>query len=456
MEYPNVTLCDADESVWYNYKLTIPNNEIWYCTTDGKIFEPFGTDIGTYDENKIVSNEYSNGIGKLTFEEDLKMIPTCLFAYTTTVKSFAYPDSIIGFNLFSLFNISMPLLLEERVESKIESLNISKSITSVTAYAVMGLNTLKRITVDEENPAFKMENGCLLSKDGKTIYLSIEGADLPETVEDLSTWVTTMPKITKLNIRKNVETLNSEEYGLFPMLEEISVDEENTKYKSVDNCLLTKDGTTLLVGSAKSEIPSSVTKIGDRSFYSNEKTTSVRIPASVTDIGQYAFCSTPNLEAIEVDDESTNFKSENGLLLSKDGSTLYHAIDKEKITIPDSVTTISTPILYECSKVKEIEFGIGITAICSTSLCFCSSLERVVIPNKVKELNYNLLCCKSLTSVTLSSALTELDWCCDNCPKPTEINVKAKTAPKIGDSAFVRIGNIGTVYYPTGSDYSTW
>lgn len=92
------------------------------------------------------------------------------------------------------------------------------------------------------------------------------------------------------------------------------------------------------------DIPSTVTIIDNAAFAINNRMTKINIPASVEYIGMEAFEGCMCLEAIEVEAQNTNYCSADGVLYSKDMTTIYaypcYKLEKE-FTIPDSVTTIS-------------------------------------------------------------------------------------------------------------------
>lgn len=75
-------------------------------------------------------------------------------------------------------------------------------------------------------------------------------------------------------------------------LTSLTVDSRNTKYKSIDNIIYTKDGLTLVAaaGSLISvNIPDTVTTIGEFAFFQCTGLTSISLPASLTQIGMSAF-----------------------------------------------------------------------------------------------------------------------------------------------------------------------
>lgn len=71
----------------------------------------------------------------------------------------------------------------------------------------------------------------------------------------------------------------------------IVVAEENTRYRSYNNCLIDTTYKTLVAGCKTSVIPADgrVTSIGDNAFGKNAGLSSIVIPTAITDIGRYAF-----------------------------------------------------------------------------------------------------------------------------------------------------------------------
>ncbi len=132
-------------------------------------------------------------------------------------------------------------------------------------------------------------------------------------------------------------------------------------------------------------IGNSVTTIGDDAFFSCDSLTSVTIGNSVTTIGDDAFFGCESLTSINVSENNVNFKSIDGNLYSKDGTTLIqYAMGKENTSfvIPDSVTTIGDKAFYECC-LTSVTIGNSVTTIGDEAFFGCYTLTSVTIGNSV-------------------------------------------------------------------------
>lgn len=106
-----------------------------------------------------------------------------------------------------------------------------------------------------------------------------------------------------IRIGKDVETIRTDVY---PMYGNFVVDEENTKYKSVNGVLYSKDGTVLYKVTNTNcgvsfFIPSSVTEIASYAFASCKNLYEIYIPSSVTKISYSAIDNNQNLKSIYID-----------------------------------------------------------------------------------------------------------------------------------------------------------
>ncbi len=114
------------------------------------------------------------------------------------------------------------------------------------------------------------------------------------------------------------------------------------------------------------EIPDSVEEIQRGAFNNVKNITSVRLPESLAKIGSVPFNGCANLAEItisgavfdqyEVDEDNENFTVTDGLLMSKDGSTLVAvpAGIEGDLYVPEGTIYIQYYALTECDRIKDI------------------------------------------------------------------------------------------------------
>ena len=99
--------------------------------------------------------------------------------------------------------------------------------------------------------------------------------------------------LTSISLPASLTTIGGLAFFGCTSLTSLTVDSRNTKYKSINNIIYTKDGLTLVVAAAGSlravNIPVTVTTIYDVAFAYCTGLTSIRLPANLTEIGLGAF-----------------------------------------------------------------------------------------------------------------------------------------------------------------------
>ena len=230
---------------------------------------------------------------------------------------------------------------------------------------------------------------------------------------------------------------------------------DNPNYKSENGLLLSKDGRTLVSGvNGCVTIPDGVTAIGAYAFFGRLGLTSVTVSASVTSIAKTAFADCGVLMSFAVAADNPNYKSENGLLLSKDGRTLIQGVNG-RVTIPDGVTAIGACAFGYCSGLLSVAIPSGVTAIGANAFEHCSGLTSVTIPSSVTVIgDMAFAYCDGLTSVTIPSSVTDIGyWVFNGCTKlqniewqvdPAVETVEAKIPDEV-DAAKVTVAVVPTV-----------
>jgi hypothetical protein len=244
------------------------------------------------------------------------------------------------------------------------------------------------------------------------------------------------------------------------------------------------------------KIPSSVTSIGTYAFYYCYNLPSIDIPASVTSIGNFVFSRCYDLASIHVEEGNTSYRSEDGVLFSKDMTTLiYYPSGKPEASysIPGSVTEINGYAFSNQYYLTSVDIPNSVTSIGSSAFSYCTNLNSIDIPNSVtwigfyafdgcysmasihveeSNMNYRsedgvlfdkdmtvLICYpagKPDVSYSIPVGVTRIEsWAVEYCQALTSVDI-SNTVEQIGDYAFYDCINLTSVVIPnsvTGIDY---
>lgn len=234
-------------------------------------------------------------------------------------------------------------------------------------------------------------------------------------------------------------------------LTSISVEKDNPRYDSRDNCNAIISESTLLAGCKNTTIPGSVTTIGDWAFNGCTGLTSLHLPSSVTEIGGYAFNGCTGLTSVTIPSGVTSiggyafngcerlatvtinsnaiasqgYYSTNSLAnifgtqvaeyvlgdeVTGIGSyAFYGCSGMTTMNIPWGVTSIGFGAFNRCSSLVAITIPGTVTAIGNDAFYGCSSLVDVSIPDGVKSIGgYAFSVCRNLNSVSIGSSVTSI------------------------------------------------
>ena len=184
---------------------------------------------------------------------------------------------------------------------------------------------------------------------GRNVLHNYNGPEISLTIPDSATRIGGLAfyecgGITSVTIHAGVTEIAQNAFDGCSQMESFTVSPDNPVYASVDGCLLTKDGKTLLNGLNKKAvaIPVGVTRIADGAF-ADCGITSVTFPDSVTSIGVDAFQRTP----------------------------------LESVTFPVGMTTIEKYAFFRCECLKEVTIPGSVTSIARHAFAFCRALKTV-------------------------------------------------------------------------------
>jgi hypothetical protein len=149
-------------------------------------------------------------------------------------------------------------------------------------------------------------------------------------------------------------------------------------------------------------VPNDVDIIGRAAFCNCSGLTEVVIGNATTEIGERAFQGCSGLMSIIVLGDNPAYKSENGLLLSRDGKSLVQGVNGN-VMIPNSVTNIASYAFYGCTNLTSIAMTDSVTGIGSYAFYGCGGLGSVTIPGGVTSIGDSAFWnCKSLDGVTFT------------------------------------------------------
>ena len=218
------------------------------------------------------------------------------------------------------------------------------------------------------------------------------------------------------------------------------------------------------------KLPTSLVNIGESAFYGCSGLTSIVIPQGVNNIGDYAFFHCTALEGDLIIPEG----------VTKIGTNVFSSCSNlHSVTIPNTVRSIGVGAFSGCSTLTSIKIGDNVEYIYNNAFSGCSSLISIIIPNKISSISYETFSnCSNLTSIVIPGNVRQIGhdafYGCSNlisvtigknvssigrsafggCNKLQTVVSLAISAPKLDSGVFSN--QYALLYYPYGSDYSSW
>ena len=164
-------------------------------------------------------------------------------------------------------------------------------------------------------------------------------------------------------------------------------------------------------------IPESVTSFFGYTFYGCKSLKTIQLPKSLSSFFGGAFYDCTNLEAILVHPENESFTSLDGVVFTKDMTSLfvYPPAKAGDYVIPTQVTTIASYAFYACYNLTSVKLPESLTTISQSAFELCKSLQSVSIPSTVNSIDsYAFKSCSELNSIIVDNGNAIYDSR-DNC-----------------------------------------
>ncbi len=297
---------------------------------------------------------------------------------------------------------------------------------------------------------FTVENGVLTAYTGDDATVTI-----PSTVTRIkSTAFQTSYSMTKIVIPTSVTTIDNTAFDRCSKLKEFTAT-NNPNFCTTDGGVLyTRDLKKIVKYPAgrtdtSYKIPSSVTTIGNSSFYKANNLTSVTVQSGVTTIEKWGFCSMSNLQTITLPDTLQTIganafagdKSMTSISIPSSvttiGSYAFHKSGLGVVTIPTSVTSMGDHAFNECKSLKTAYLSTKLNTIESYAFNGCTALTSIGIPGSIKKINERAFNgCTAAKTISMGSAVEEIgEGAFAGCTAVSYVNIP-DTVTKIGKYAF--------------------
>ena len=394
----------GDDAFSYNTSLTsikIPNTvtsigkrAFQGCTNLTSIEIP---DTVTYIGDYCFSG--CNRLQKIKLSKKIQTINQRLLQGCSSLTEIEIPEGVksIGYAAFISCN-------------KLTTITLPASLTSFNGTAIAGLSRLTEVKVADGNNSFKFENGILLSKDGKTMYmalLTLTEINVPNGVVSIVGDTLSGSSATKIILPDTVSSnLSGTVFNGMNKLTKIELSSTSKNLKLVDGNLYSYDGKRFIkyMGTSKTftvpegvetlvsrcitksmttlNLPSTLKVIEGWSLSSMSGVNLLNIPASVTTMYTYSFSADTKLRVAE--GNSTYKSIDDVLILNKAGTKVMMANrNTTTYNIPNTVTEIVKSAFYYCSKMTSITIPDSVTTIGAGAFEGCSSLTEITIPQSV-------------------------------------------------------------------------
>ncbi len=314
-----------------------------------------------------------------------------------------------------------------RYAKGIEYVTLPQSVKTVGEEAFYGCSSLKQIKLTGVEELKRLS---LCAENLKKI-------ELPETLRIIGNGVFSRLKMHTLTIPASVEQIGQSVFSGCDF-EEIFVAAGNTRYKSVNNCVIgpvTDDQgtrTVLLFGCKNSRIPNddsfseiynyafanvvgldelvipdSIERIGLRVFEDSDMK-SLKIGKGLSSISYGVFMGCDNLTKITVDPENETFTAVGNCIINKAKKSVVLGCKASVIpTDSNVVTAIADNAFRECPVPENFAIPANVTKIGRNAFSY-SGLKSVTIYGTLTEAKYAFASATSLKNVTFEEGVTKI------------------------------------------------
>lgn len=364
-----------------------------------------------------------SGMTSVSLPDSVINIGSSAFSHCTSLTNLVIPAGVesVGNSSFygcsGLMNVDIPdgvLNIGDsafRGCSSLVSVTIPKSLTSIDHCVFSDCSSLTNVALPESlitigSMAFSACSG-------------LTGLKIPGSVTSIgSSAFTGCSGLTSVNIPYGVITIGGSAFASCTSLKNVVIPDSVTNIgaNAFSNC-----GALLTVSVPQYVFDKKLTTTFPSSYW---MLTNVCVAAGVTNISDNAFNYCSSIKSFGVLEGNTSFKSDNGLLLSKDGATLVHGV-VGSVIVPECVAVIGNYAFYGCDGLVSVMLPNGVTTIGDYAFYACKGLRNVTIPDSVTLIGYQAFClCTELTNVKIGRGVESIGgWAFSNDGKLNSVAI---------------------------------
>ena len=442
-----------------------------YYSAGGVLFDKIGETLIWYPMGKTETSytipDNVKNIGDYAFQkcysltsiklpDGLISIGGYAFYYCSGLTSIELPDSLISIGEYAFYNTGYYL---DKTNWEYDDV-YKKSVLYIGDWLIVS-----EYNYDDAGVEYTIKNGTKIIADKAFDGCSgLTSVNIPSSVKIIGSGAFMLTKLNSVNIPDGVTNIGDEAFGscynlvnvnisksvknignqafyFCPALENITVDEQNDFYCSIDGNLFgkNKDNKKNIIQYAigkpdtEYEIPNGVTEIDDYAFWLAKNLTNIKMPEGITRIGKFVFqdnaikkldlpasvesiavsafdwCA--NLEEINVDEANKYYSSADGVLFDKSKKKLLRYPNGKKdlsYDIPNGVTIIGDYAFFDCYMLREITMPSSVTEISDYAFYFCDKLSNVNISENLTSIGACAFSMSNLMSIVIPKSVKNI------------------------------------------------
>ena len=309
---------------------------------------------------------------------------------------------------------------------RLETITLPASLTQIAEGAFLGCNTLQKILVQPDNPAYVSADGVLYSADRSLLLCfpaakSSRGYRVPEGVTRIADGAFSGYQLTDtLYLPASLQEIGTAALSRCYGLAAIKVDGACPAFTAADGVLYDKDKRVLLrypsaKASQRFNVPRSVEEIAPDAFCENYELTTLTLPDSLVRIGDRAFSGCSFLRSV---------------------------------SFPGGLLSIGEQAFLSCSRLQQLSLPDGLESLGGQAFAYCYELSSLELPSRLQELGREVfLRCDSLVSADVPEGFSSIGPAMfRQCGALESVRLPASLS-SIGPEAFLECTALKTIRY---------